>query len=186
MVRSSGTTAVVTPPTGPAFAVAVRSERRRLIELRTITIQVRGPATDIRDATVRFHHRGQVRRTGLAPRLRGRESFAARPVLDRLLADGELEAASLALDFTRFELRPRDGVWCVTLELMGGSHVRTRLPPSSHYVRLTEDQLDALLATVRVLHARLPGHAPCVLPAPPIPDPARRVRRAESHLPRRR
>jgi hypothetical protein len=125
-----------------------------------------------------FHHTGQVRRTGLTAVVRpvgrrrrwsGETPPPVAAMRDRLLADGELERVSLPLDFTHFEVAVVDGAWRATLELMGASHIRTTLPPSSRYVRLHPDQRDALLATVAVLHARLPGTTPRVERAPATP-----------------
>ncbi len=175
--RAAPGTAVVTPRAGtPPFRLTVRSERRRLLHLQTLLVHVDGPSSPAgQPAKLVFHHTGQVRRTGLAasvrPAGRGRRWSGEVPpevvtVRDRLLADGALEAASLTLDFTSFEVAVVDGAWRVTLELMGASHVRTTLPPSARYVRLHPDQRDALLATVAVLHARLPGILPRVAPLP--------------------
>lgn len=201
VVRGAPGSATVVPPGGrPAFRLAVRSERRRLLHLQTLLVHVDGPAleadvTAARDAPAArlvLHHTGQLRRTGLTvtvrPTGRGRRRSGAPPppavaaLRDRLLAGGELEAASLPLDFTRFEVAVVDGRWRATLELMGASHVRTTLPPSARYVRLHPDQRDALLATVAVLHPRLPGTAPgadATTTAPRVPS-AR-----HDHLPRR-
>lgn len=175
--RGATGTAVVTPADGTAaFQLSVRSERRRLLHLQTLLVHVDGPSSPAEAAAkLVFHHTGQVRRTGLAasvrPVGRGRRWSGAVPpevatVRDRLLVDGALEAASLPLDFTSFEVAVVDGAWRATLELMGASHVRTTLPPSARYVRLHPDQRDALLATVAVLHARLPGTLPRVAPLP--------------------
>jgi hypothetical protein len=201
VVRGDRGSAVVTPADGrPAFRLEVRSERRRLLHLQTLLVHVDGPhvaatevsAADVAGAaTLVFHHTGQLRRTGLTATIRsagrGRRWSGVVPpavaaVRDRLLADGALEAASLTLDFTRFEVAVVDGRWRATLELMGASHVRTTLPPSARYVRLHPDQRDALLATVAVLHARLPGTAPRPVAAP---TGSRVPSSRPDHLPRR-
>jgi hypothetical protein len=181
--RGAPGTAVVTPRDAiPPFRLAVRSERRRLLHLQTLLVHVDGPSSPADEqAMLVFHHTGQVRRTGLAATVRpvgrrrrpsGEVPPSVAAVRDRLLSDGELEAASLTLDFTSFEVAVVDGAWRATLELMGGSHVRTTLPPSSRYVRLHPDQRDGLLATVAVLHARLPGTLPRVSAAPENEPPA--------------
>lgn len=158
----------------------VRHDRRRLLHVQISTFHLDGPPSTA-DAEVVFRHSGQVRRTGLTARVRGRDVLAGREVRDRLLADGDLRAASLPLDFTSFTVAPHAGRWRVTLALMGGSYVRTVFPPSSSYVRLAADQTAALLATVRVLHRRLPV-APEALVAPP---PATPTTDDSPHLPRR-
>jgi hypothetical protein len=63
---------------------------------------------------------------------------------------------------------------------MGGSHVRTTLPPSARYVRLHPDQRDALLATVAVLQRRLPGTRTTPARSAGAGSPSR-----SGHLPRR-
>lgn len=228
VARGAPGTAVVTPRDGtPPFRLAVRSERRRLLHLQTLLVHVDGPRvaelgadgpggagpSDGTATTARlvFHHTGQVRRTGLTAAVRpvgrrrrwsGEAPPAVAGMRDRLLADAELECVSLPLDFTHFEVAVVDGAWRATLELMGASHVRTTLPPSSRYVRLHPDQRDALLATVAVLHDRLPGTLPRVPAAPDAaaasaPDPSRPAsagrapaagrgpRTRPDHLPRR-
>jgi hypothetical protein len=192
VVRVAPAAAVVTPADGtPSFRLAVRSERRRLLHLQTLLVHVDGPRVEATPpARLVLHHTGQLRRTGLAatvrPAGRGRRWPGEVPpsvaeVRDRLLADGELEAVSLPLDFTSFELAVVDGVWRASLELMGASHVRTTLPPSARYVRLHPDQRGALLATVAVIHERLPGTAPRPIAPPPAPHvPSTRP----DHLPR--
>jgi hypothetical protein len=195
VVRVGASTASVQPARGAAFHLTVQEERRRLLHLQTLRVHVDGatvePGTDPAASLV-FHHTGQLRRTGLTveTRLAGRGRSRATPpatllaLRDRLVADGELEAASLRLDFTTFELVVVDGHWRATLELMGGSHVRTTLPPTARYVRLTPDQVTALLATVDILDTRLRGDEP-----PRRADPASILpagMRAADHLPARR
>jgi hypothetical protein len=194
VVRTGASTASVHPARGAVFRIQVREERRRLLQLQTLRVHVDGsPVAQPDPATLVFHHTGQVRRTGLTasvrPEGRGRSRGAPPAALvalrERLLADGELEAASLALDFTAFEVRVVDGHWRATLELMGGSHVRTTLPPTARYVRLTPDQVTALLATVDVLDARLRGDDQPPRPADASPVLPADVR-APDHLPARR
>jgi hypothetical protein len=208
VARGAPGTAVVTPRDGtPPFRLTVRSERRRLLHLQTLLVHVDGLGvagpSDGTTTTARlvFHHTGQVRRTGLTAVVRpvgrrrrwsGEVPPAVGAMWDRLLADGELERASLPLDFTHLEVAVVDGAWQATLELMGASHVRTTLPPSSRYVRLHPDQRDALLATVAVLHVRLPGTTPRVTgptataPRPVAsPDTAGVPSPRPDHLPRR-
>jgi hypothetical protein len=158
--------AVAAPPDGPACTVEVREERRKLMRLVTTAVHVGGPATN---ATARLvlHHTGQLRRRGLTAKVRGDDPHGeAASLREQLLDDGELEAASLPLDFTSFEVAPVDGRWRATIELMGGSYVWMRLPPSGSYVRLTSDQGEALAATVEALHRRLPGQPPALDTAP--------------------
>ena len=166
LLRGAAGTAVVRPPSGPSFEIEVRREKRRLIDLHVLAVHVHGPATDLHDAAIVFHHRGQIRRTGLAGRVRGGDTAAVTAFRDELMAGGELERVSLPLDFTSFELRDHDGAWRASLELMGASYVRTTFPPSARYVGLDAEQLAALLATVRVLHARLPGREPAATTQP--------------------
>jgi hypothetical protein len=205
--RTGTGVAVVTPPSGAPFRLAVRDDRRRLLHLQTLLVHVDGHevasgtaataavAGARQEATVpggrlAFHHTGQVRRTGLTAVVRrpgrwSRRLAPASPALttmrEQLVADGELEAASITLDFTRLEVEVVDRRWRATLELMGGSHVRTTLPPSSRYVRLHPDQCEALLATVAVLQRRLPGTSASA----PVRSVVAGSPRGTGHLPRR-
>lgn len=156
--RGRDVTSLVLVEAQPRFLLEVQVERRRLLTLQTSIASVVGPATDV-DAATRLvlHHRGQLRRTGLKAKVDGGDDVEVRGVRDRLLADDELRDASLDLDFTSFVVAPVDGHWRARLELMGGSHVRTTLPPSSRYVGLPTEQLRALVATIAVLRRRLPA-----------------------------
>lgn len=159
--------ALVETADGPRCWWTVRADRRRLLAMHNSVFHLDGPPT-VADATIVLQHSGQLRRTGLRGLVRG-DGGDAETMRDRLLADGELAAASLPLDFTRFEVRPVEGRWRAELELMGGAYVRTRLPPSTSYVRLAADQVAALLATVAVLHRRLPADPDHLRPPPPEP-----------------
>jgi hypothetical protein len=172
LVRRAAGTAVVSPPSGPSFTVEVRRERRRLIDLHVLAVHVDGPPTALREAAIVFHHRGQLRRTGLAGRVRADDASAVTAFRDALMAGGDLERAVLPLDFTSFEVRPHEGAWRATLELMGASYVRTTFPPSARYIRLDAQQLAALVATVSVLHAGLPGREPTRPTHAPVTSPA--------------
>ncbi|HSK22710.1 MAG TPA: DUF3156 family protein [Egicoccus sp.] len=172
--------ALVETADGPRCWWTVRADRRRLLVMHNSVFHLDGPPADD-DATIVLQHTGQLRRSGLRGRVRGSDRGAGGALRDRLLADGELAAASLPLDFTRFEVRPVDGRWRAELELMGGAYVRTRLPPSTAYVRLSPDQVAALLATVAVLHRRLPADPDHLRPTSPPP-----VTEGDAgHLPRR-
>lgn len=153
--RGSGDTSLVLVEEQPRFLLETRVERRRLLVLQTSVAVVVGPATGA-DARLALHHRGQLRRTGLHGEVTG-DAGEGRAMLERLLGDDELRDASLELDFTRFVVAPVDGHWRASLELMGGSHVRTTFPPSSRYVGLPTEQLRALVATIAVLRRRLPA-----------------------------
>jgi hypothetical protein len=196
VVRTGVGQAVVAPPDGRRFRIEVRQERRRLLQLQTLLVHVDGsavpPDLDASGSSPRlvFHHTGQVRRTGLAATVRrggshrrwsGELPASVVELRARLLADDELTRASLALDFTRFEVAVVDGRWRASLELMGASHVRTTFPPSARYVRLTRDQLAPLLATIEVLQGQLPG----VEPGLPTTRARSGADRPAAHLPGR-
>jgi hypothetical protein len=156
LVRAGGAAAVALVDGWPRFLIEQRLEKRRLLTLRTAVVHVLGPpATG--PGRLELRHTGQVRRTGLEARVRDGDEAATRRLGDRLLADGELTTASLELDFTRFVVEVADGRWRASLELMGGSHVRTTLPPSGRYVKLPTDQVRPLVRTIAVLRRRLPA-----------------------------
>jgi hypothetical protein len=173
-------TALLEDADGPRCWWTVRVDRRRLLVMHNSVFHLDGPATAA-DAEVVIEHTGNLRRTGLRGRVRGRDRNVGDMMREQLLADGELEAACLPLDFTRFTVRPVDGRWRAELELMGGAYVRTKLPPSTAYVRLAADQVAALLATVAVLHRRLPADPVRLCAVPPTIDSGE----ADRHLPRR-
>jgi hypothetical protein len=182
--RRSGTAALVTAEDGTRFDVSVHIDRRKLMTLQELTAHVVGPASGASEGTsVLLHHTGQLRRTGLTAKLCRNAPPEATTLRDRLLDDQALHDACLPLDFTRFAVVVHDGRWRADVRLMGGSHVRTRLPPGGSYVRLAADQVDALLATVRALYRVLPGEAPPpVVPVTATDGPADRPPRSR-HLP---
>jgi hypothetical protein len=156
LVRTEAATAVAHVDGQPRFLVEQRLEKRKLLTLRTAVVHVLGPVAS-RPGRLELRHTGQVRRTGLEARVRAGDGATLRGLGDRLLADGELTDASLELDFTRFVVEVVEGRWRASLELMGGSHVRTTLPPSGRYVKLPADQIRPLVRTVAVLRRRLPA-----------------------------
>jgi hypothetical protein len=156
LTRVDDRLAVATVDGQPRFLVEQRVEKRKLITLRTTVCHVLAQPAAV-EGRVELRHTGQVRRTGLDATRRAGDELAMRALADHLLADGELEAASLELDFTRFVVEVVDGRWRASLELMGGSHVRTTLPPSSRYVKLPADQVRPLVRTIAVLRRRLPA-----------------------------
>lgn len=172
--------ALVGSADGPRCWWTVRADRRRLLVIQSSRFHLDGPPTRA-DTRIVLQHTGNLRRTGLRARVTGREQAAGEAMRDQLLADGELQDASLGLDFTSFVVAPVEGWWRAQLELMGGSYVQTRLPPASNYIRLADDQVRSLLATVAVLHRRLPA-APERLA---IPAPTTDTGRADHHLPGR-
>lgn len=187
--RLTPTTAIVTTPDGLAVRWDVEVERRKLMTLQESRVRVTGPAVVGSGASrLVLHHTGQVRRRGLVAKVKGAPDPELDDLRERLLAGDELETASLPLDFTWFVVHAVAGRWTAELTLMGGSHVWTRIPPGGSYVRLAEDQVRALLATLSVLDARLPGEPPradaitesAAAQAPPV---ARKD--GSNHLPRR-
>jgi hypothetical protein len=170
--RRSDAEAVATVDGAPRFAVQVRTDKRKLLTLRALVVVVPGPQTELTAGRIELRHTGQLRRTGLEARIRDGDVLPVRSLRDHLLADGELAEASHELDFTRFVVEVADGRWRAGIELMGASHVRTTLPPSSRYVKLPADQVRPLVRTVAVLRRRLPADdAALTLPAPAVPDP---------------
>lgn len=187
-VARHGPSARIHTDDGLAFDLIVDVERRKLMTLQESRIVLSGPAVrGAGSARIDLHHTGQVRRRGLSARIRGQEDDEVVALRDRLLEGGRLEAASLPLDVTRFRVVPSEGRWRAELTLMGGSHVRTRLPPGGSYVRLAEDQVAALLATVRVVNDLLPVDPDASTLSHPVAEApwAAAVPRTRTHLPRR-
>jgi hypothetical protein len=196
--RRSDGGAQVTAADGTTFDLEVRVERRKLMVLEESCAVVAGPeVVGHGRGRIVLHHTGQIRRRGLAARIRGEADDEVVALRDRLLGGGALEAASLPLDVTRFQVGASRGRWRAELLLMGGSHVRTRLPPGGSYVRLAPDQVSALLATVQALQELLPGAPPTPVDLPSdtalartaaaLPPSARSVAAGRStHLPTRR
>jgi hypothetical protein len=156
LTRVGDAGAVVCVDDQPRFLLEQRVEKRKLLTLRTAVFHVLGPVSPV-EGRLELRHTGQVRRTGLEARVRAGDEHELRSLQDQLLADGELTDACLALDFTRFVVEVVEGRWRASLELMGGSHVRTTLPPSSRYVKLPTDQVRPLVRTIAVLRRRLPA-----------------------------
>ncbi|MFA9447011.1 DUF3156 family protein [Egicoccus sp. AB-alg6-2] len=174
--------ALLETPDGAQCWWRVRDDRRRLLSLQSSRFELDGPSTGA-EVRIELRHTGNLRRTGVRGTVKGRDELAGISMRDQLLADGELQAACMALDFTAFTIAPAEGRWRAEIELMGGSHVRTRLPPASNYVRLAEDQVAALLATVAVLHRRLPAATERLVVSTTAAAPT--IEGTVDHLPRR-
>ncbi len=134
---------------GRSFVVRAVTHGRMLLRITDSTFVVTGPTWD---APLRLEvtHAGRVRRTGTAVRvLTGGPE--AQVLADRLEADADLAAAALPLDFTDFRITADDGHLVSSITLMGASMTRMRVPPNTSWIRLHDDQREALLATMAAL-----------------------------------
>ncbi|WP_460137576.1 DUF3156 family protein [Pseudomonas sp. S1_E04] len=155
--------------TGPASAVFAldtnglevtiveRTEAQLLMHLVMTEFRIQVPASEQGSARLELHHRGSIRRTGLAFRQRAGEA----PWLTRLEAvltrDESLHQALMALDFKYLRIELDDRQWCVRLEHMGGSEVVNRMPAFRRYIALSPAQRAALFTVLTGLQRVLSG-----------------------------
>lgn len=134
---------------GHPVEVQVATRGRLLLRITEATFVLAGPDCDeILEVVVR--HTGMVRRTGLDAKVVEGGTVAGR--LAAAVADSRrLERAAQPLDFTRFVVVGDGRRLRAHLTLMGASMTRMRLPPTTNYVRLHEDQRAALLAVADAL-----------------------------------
>lgn len=131
--------------TGPVIEVASRVQRRFLGRTEVAVFAVSYPVS-IGDFAVALAHDGKLRRSGLVARRRSDGEVGA-AVSQALTGDPALAAASMSLDFTRFDVDGDQDGCRATIELVGASYVSIAFPPIRSYVRLYPDQRQALLAS---------------------------------------
>lgn len=134
---------------GRSFVVRAATRGRMMLRITDTTFVSTGPAWD-GPLLLEVTHAGRLRRTGTAVRVRTGGS-RAQALAGRLAADASLRAVALPLDFTRFRITADDGHLVSSITLMGASMTRMRVPPNTSWIRLHDDQRDALLATMAAL-----------------------------------
>lgn len=138
---------------GRRFELCVATRGRLLLRITETTFVVPGPEWDVDvrgPVSLRVGHHGMVRPTGTRVAVRAGDE-AAHALAGRLRDSTSLAAATLPLDFTDFAIAQQAGRLEARLVLMGGSMTRFRIPPTSSYTRLHDDQRTALLATIAAL-----------------------------------
>ena len=139
---------------GPVIEVRERVDRRflghtEIAQFLLIVDVAPGPP-----AQLEVRHTGRLKRQGVELAvLAGDEQV--RGLAGRISDDGAFTGPGLALDFTRFDLDRSASQWTVTVELMGASFVSLALPPMRSYIRLHDDQRDALVAVLATLERHL-------------------------------
>ncbi|KWF30206.1 DUF3156 family protein [Burkholderia pseudomultivorans] len=132
-------------PNGVRVGVAEQVDRQFL--MHTVSVKVtataRGPAAS---GHARVRQTGWLRRSGV-------QAVAAPgcdPAFERtaaaLLADPPLADALRPLHLTDCAIDARDGRWTLAVVPFGGSEVVNRMPSFRRYVRLIDEQADALSA----------------------------------------
>lgn len=135
---------------GPALTVTERVERRFLgrTEIAQFRMEIEDPSSA--PARLQVRHTGRLKRGGVEVVVDEGDEVAEQMAAS-LRHNDRFSEATLTLDFTRYDVAHVDGVWKVTVELMGASHVKIALPPMRNYVRLYPDQRDALLNSFEAL-----------------------------------
>lgn len=156
LVRDTDRGALLVPDGGgPVIELSVRVEKRFLGRTEVARFRMRVPAPGLGPARLTVRHRGRLRREGVDVVVAAGTTEAV-ALAEALSSDPEFAVAALALDFTRFDVK-LDGEVCVaTVELMGASLVSIAFPPIRSYVRLHEDQREALIGSLTAL-GRLTG-----------------------------
>jgi hypothetical protein len=134
---------------GLVLEVASRVEKRFLGRTETAVFETHYRASPDDTWSVELKHTGGLKRTGIKGRAASGER--AEQIAEFLAGHEGLTAAALPLDFTRFEVRGEVTGSMARVELMGASHVAIALPPMRSYVRLYDDQREALLSTLAEL-----------------------------------
>ncbi|MDR8727134.1 DUF3156 family protein [Burkholderia pseudomultivorans] len=132
-------------PNGVCVRVAEQVDRQFL--MHTVSVKVtataRGPAAS---GHARVRQTGWLRRSGVqAVAAPGCDPAFERTVA-ALLADPPLADALRPLHLTDCAIDARDGRWTLAVVPFGGSEVVNRMPSFRRYVRLIDEQADALSA----------------------------------------
>lgn len=134
---------------GRPIEVRVATRGRLLLRITEATFVLPGPdCGEVVQVTVR--HTGMVRRTGLDATVVEGGAVASR-LAAAVVDSRRLERAARPLDFTRFVVVGDGRRLRAHLTLMGASMTRMRLPPTTNYVRLHDDQRTALFAVADAL-----------------------------------
>ncbi len=134
---------------GQSFAVRAATRGRMMLRITDSTFVATGPAWPD-PLALEATHSGRLHRTGMAMKVRTGNA-SAHAMAEHLAADPALRDAALPLDFTRFGITAEDGHLTSSITLMGASMTRMRVPPNTSWIRLHDDQRDALLATMAAL-----------------------------------
>lgn len=146
--------------TGIWFVAEEQVEPRFLMHVVTTRFSCRVPCGGGEPAKIRIRHRGAWKRTGI--------DCVAEPsvaqIADGLERDPALTSSMLPLDFTDFQLERDPTGWIASLVHYGASEVVYRFPSTRQYVRLSSEQVTAILKTFSRLGDLL-GRAARAVPA---------------------
>ncbi len=139
---------------GPVIEVRERVDRRFLGHTEIAQFLLSVDVAPGSPARIEVVHTGRLKRQGVELAVVvGDEQV--RGLAGRISNDGAFSAPGLALDFTRFDLDRSASQWSVTVELMGASFVSLALPPMRSYIRLHQDQMEALVEVLTALEGHL-------------------------------
>jgi len=138
-------------------AMVERTEAQLLMHLVMTEFRIQLPASTQGSARFDLHHRGSIRRTGLACRQRAGEPALGARLEAALTSDPALHQALMALDFKHLRIALDGQQWCVRLEHMGGSEVVNRMPAFRRYIALSPAQREGLLTVLAGLQRVLGG-----------------------------
>lgn len=125
---------------GPVIEVRERTESHLLMHLVMCEFSLSVPASGQGTVQLDMHHRGALRRNGLACRQRGGDKALFERLQARIGSDNALQAALMPLDFKRLSIGCEGDQWRVSLEHMGASEVVNRVPAFRRYIPLSVEQ----------------------------------------------
>ncbi|VWC13596.1 hypothetical protein BPS26883_05486 [Burkholderia pseudomultivorans] len=132
-------------PNGVRVGVAEQVDRQFL--MHTVSVKVtataRGPAAS---GHARVRQTGWLRRSGVQAIAAPGCDPAFERTIAALLTDAPLAGALRPLHLTDCAIDARDGRWTLVVVPFGGSEVVNRMPSFRRYVRLIDEQADALSA----------------------------------------
>jgi hypothetical protein len=128
---------------GLEFVAEERVEARFLMHVVTTRFSCRVSDGGGAPAKIRIRHRGAWKRAGIECMA----DHGAEPVAERLARDLALASSMLPLDFTDFQLERQETGWIASLVHYGASEVVYQFPSTRQYVRLSPEQVEAILGT---------------------------------------
>lgn len=130
-----------------SFEVQERTHSELLMHLVVTDFLLQVPSLGNGALHLDLRHSGALKRTGIACKHRSGEATELARLEAALVGDEQLRSTLMPLDFKRLSICREADVWWVSLEHIGASEVVNRMPSFRRYIRLSDSQRDALVAT---------------------------------------
>ncbi|MFP6851060.1 MAG: DUF3156 family protein [Pseudomonas sp.] len=134
-----------------SFEVQERTQSELLMHLVLSDFQLKVASQGQGMACIDIRHTGLLQRQDIRCRASSGDEQTLAPLVEVLQHDTELHEALMPLDFKRLQIKREKDQWLVTLEHMAASEVVNRMPSFRRYIRLSDEQRNALVASLMAL-----------------------------------